>query len=77
MKKATAAVIRDLDETKSVKATVEDENTISIDAMEYKEFKAKSVTQPYLVAIVNRKGHRYDFGGICDNRAFFSRNLNA
>ena len=36
-----------------------------------------SVKDGNLVAIVNRQGHRYDFGGICDNRAFFSRNLNA
>ena len=80
-KETKQAAIRNNTQIESITATIEDENTISISAMDYKEFKAKTaeidLTEIYVVAIVNRQGHRYDFGGICDNRAFFSRNLNA
>ena len=58
------ATLRELDTMKNIEAVIEDESTISIDAMEYKAFKAQSVEKPYLVAVVNRKGTRYDFGGI-------------
>lgn len=67
------ATLRELDTMKNVEAVIEDETTISIDAMEYKAFKAQSVEKPYLVAVVNRKGTRYDFGGIVGGRAYFTK----
>ena len=67
------ATLRELDTMKNVEAVIEDESTISIDAMEYKAFKAQSVEQPYMVAVVNRKGTRYDFGGIVNGRAYFTK----
>lgn len=66
-----AAVLKSATETQVIAATVEDEATISVDALEYKTFAADHIA-PYLVAIVNRKGRRYNFGGICDNKAFFN-----
>lgn len=69
--KATAAVLKSATATQTIAATVEDASTISVDALEYKTFAADHIA-PYLVAIVNRKGRRYTFGGICDNNAFFN-----
>lgn len=67
------ATLRELDTMKNVEAVIEDETTVSIDAMEYRAFKAQSVEQPYMVAVANRKGARYDFGGIVNGRAYFTK----
>lgn len=67
------ATLRQLDTMKNVETVIEDETTISIDAMEYRAFKAQSVEQPYMVAVVNRKGARFDFGGIVGGRAYFTK----
>ena len=78
--KIKTAAIRNNTQIQGIEVTLEDKNIISIDAMEYKKFKAKTaeidLTEIYVVALFNHQGHRYNFSGIVGNKAYFSRNIN-
>lgn len=67
------AVIRNSTEIESIAIRIEDENTVSADAADYTAFLGHSGIRPYIVAVINRHGHRYDLSGIVNGRAYFTR----
>lgn len=67
------AAIRNSTEIESIAIRIEDENTVSADAAEYTALLGHSGIRPYIVAIINRRGHSYNFSGIVNGRAYFTR----
>lgn len=67
--------LRSMNSTVSVKGIVEDENTVSVDAFDFMEFQERHFQRAYIIAVIDRKAGRYNFGGITDGKAFFSKNL--
>ena len=67
--------LRAANSTVSVQGIVEDENTVSVDAFDYMEFQERHFQKAYIIAVIDRKAGRYNFGGITDGKAYFSKNL--
>ena len=67
------AVIRNASEIESITIRIEDADTVSADATAYTAFLGHSGIRPYIVAVISRRGHRYDFAGIVAGRAYFTK----